>query len=105
MKNSPDTVVPTETPSSADPRADRGGSIASVMESPGPRGAVELVRGIGLAGTIAAAAMGIHTLPGLALFSPLIISMVAGLAVRNLIGMPDRVKSGVTFAMRKILRV
>ena len=105
MKNSPDTVVPTETPSSADPRADRGGSIASVMESRGPRGAGELVRGIGLAGTIAAAAMGIQTLPGLALFSPLIISMVAGLAVRNLIGMPDRVKSGVTFAMRKILRV
>ena len=79
--------------------------IEFVLESLGLRKAGKLAPGIALASAIAATAIGIRGLPGLALFSPLIISMVAGVAVRNLIGTPDRVKLGVSFATRKILRV
>jgi uncharacterized integral membrane protein (TIGR00698 family) len=104
VENNPTKAVPAAMPSSADPRPERPGSIKSLLYL-GLRKAEELRQGIALTGAIAAASMGIHALPGLALFSPLIISMVAGLAVRNLIGMPDRVKPGVTFATRKVLRV
>jgi uncharacterized integral membrane protein (TIGR00698 family) len=43
-------------------------------------------------------------LPGLGLFSPMILSIVTGIGFHNLIGTPRRAKAGVVFSMRRVLR-
>jgi uncharacterized integral membrane protein (TIGR00698 family) len=55
---------------------------------------------IALAGT----AYLLRSLPIFQLFSPLIIAIILGMIFRNTIGMPANCQSGVTFAMKRILR-
>ncbi|WP_035656028.1 YeiH family protein [Bradyrhizobium sp. STM 3809] len=61
--------------------------------------------GLALSAAIAAGAFGLRQLPGLAMFSPMILAIVAGMALHNSVGTPARAKPGVTFAMRRVLRV
>ncbi|WP_349817259.1 MULTISPECIES: YeiH family protein [unclassified Bradyrhizobium] len=61
--------------------------------------------GLALSAAIAAGAFGLRLLPGLGLFSPMILAIVAGMALHNIVGTPARAKPGVTFAMRRVLRV
>ncbi|HMA49938.1 MAG TPA: YeiH family protein [Magnetospirillaceae bacterium] len=61
--------------------------------------------GIALTAVIAGAAVALRHLPGLGLFSPMILSIVMGIAFHNLIGTPARAKEGVLFSMRKLLRL
>src|ERR1700761_743083 len=58
-----------------------------------------------LSATIAGAGFGLRELPGLGLFSPMILAIVAGMGFHNLIGTPRRARAGVTFSMRRILRL
>ncbi|WP_225972852.1 YeiH family protein [Paracoccus jeotgali] len=60
--------------------------------------------GLLLAALIAGAAFGLHRLPGLGMFSPLILAILLGLAFHNLIGTPAAARDGVGFAMRPVLR-
>ncbi|MGJ5177939.1 YeiH family protein [Bradyrhizobium oligotrophicum] len=60
--------------------------------------------GLALSAAIAAGAFGLRLLPGLGLFSPMILAIVAGMALHNIVGTPRRAKPGVTFAMRRVLR-
>jgi uncharacterized integral membrane protein (TIGR00698 family) len=53
---------------------------------------------------IAGAAYLLRSLPIFQLFSPLIIAIILGIIFRNTIGMPANCQSGVTFAMKRILR-
>jgi uncharacterized integral membrane protein (TIGR00698 family) len=64
-----------------------------------------LLPGLLLSAAIAGAGFGLRQLPGLTLFSPMILAIVAGMAFHNLIGTPGRAKAGVTFSMRRILRL
>lgn len=53
---------------------------------------------------LVALAYGLRSLPGFSVLSPMILAIVLGMAFHNLIGTPQRAKSGVKFAMRHILR-
>jgi uncharacterized integral membrane protein (TIGR00698 family) len=61
--------------------------------------------GLLLASVVAVSAYAIRQLPGLATFSPLILAIVIGIAFHNLIGTPAVAKAGVTFSMRRLLRI
>lgn len=79
-----------------------------VLAHPGPTRAQPtipaLVPGLLLAAAIAGAGFALRQLPGLAVFSPMILAIVAGMAFHNLIGTPHRAKAGVTFSLRRVLR-
>jgi uncharacterized integral membrane protein (TIGR00698 family) len=64
-----------------------------------------LLPGLLLSAAIAGAGFWLRQLPGVTLFSPMILAIVAGMAFHNLIGTPHRAKPGVTFSMRRILRL
>ncbi len=60
--------------------------------------------GLFLSGAVAAVAFGLRLLPGLGLFSPMIIAVILGIAYHNLFGMPASARAGVNFSARKVLR-
>ncbi|WP_454652726.1 YeiH family protein [Bradyrhizobium liaoningense] len=61
--------------------------------------------GVALAAAIAIAAKLLHTVPGMATFSPMILAIAIGIAVRNLIGTPSFAHPGIAFSMRRLLRL
>lgn len=63
-----------------------------------------LVPGIVLCGLIAAAALLLRQLSGLAALSPLIVSIALGALVHNTLGTPAVARPGVAFSLRWILR-
>ncbi|WP_454918525.1 YeiH family protein [Xanthobacter sediminis] len=63
-----------------------------------------IVPGLIVTGVIAAAAYAVRLLPGLGLVSPLVISIVIGMAYHNLVGTPRAAVPGVKFALRRVLR-
>ncbi|MGY3449234.1 YeiH family protein [Bradyrhizobium sp. USDA 4353] len=63
-----------------------------------------LLPGLALSAAIAAAAFGLRQLPGLGMFSPMILAIVSGMALHNIVGTPAGARPGVTFAMRRVLR-
>lgn len=60
--------------------------------------------GLFLTAAIAALAYGLRELPGVGAFSPMILSIIIGIAFHNIVGTPRRAKEGVTFSLRRILR-
>jgi uncharacterized integral membrane protein (TIGR00698 family) len=81
----------------------------SVAELPRPpRGALAsalaIVPGLLLTAGIAAIGFGLHSLPGLTLLSPMILSIFIGIAFHNLVRTPAVAKAGVVFSLRRILR-
>ncbi|MBX5453298.1 MAG: YeiH family protein [Acidobacteriia bacterium] len=60
--------------------------------------------GVLLCALIALAAFGLRELPAAALFSPLILSILIGVAFRNLVGVPPLAYPGIAFTLRRILR-
>ncbi|HVZ03876.1 YeiH family protein [Hyphomicrobium sp.] len=60
--------------------------------------------GLLLTGTIAALSFGLRLLPGVAIFSPMILAIVLGIALHNTVGTPGIAKAGVTFSLRRVLR-
>jgi uncharacterized integral membrane protein (TIGR00698 family) len=61
--------------------------------------------GLVLTSAIAGAGFALCQLPGLRLFSPMILSIITGIVLHNVVGMPVRVKAGVVFSLRRILRL
>lgn len=61
--------------------------------------------GLALTATIAATAFAVRQVPGAATFSPMILAILIGIAFHNLIGTPPKAKAGVTFTLRRILRL
>jgi len=87
-----------------DVAADASVAPVRTVSAAAAQSVIDLLPGLGLAAGIAAAGFGLRQLPGLGLFSPMILSIVIGIGVSNLIGTPRRAKAGVTFAMRRVLR-
>lgn len=67
--------------------------------------AIRVVPGLMLTAMLAALGTELHALPVLRAFSPLILSILLGIAFHNVIGTPQRARAGVAFAMRRILRL
>ena len=65
----------------------------------------ELVPGLALTMAIAGVGFALNRLPHMATFSPLILSIVLGMAVHNGVGTPVRCIPGVKFSLRRILRL
>jgi uncharacterized integral membrane protein (TIGR00698 family) len=61
--------------------------------------------GLLLASSVAISAYLVRQLPGMATFSPLILAIVIGIAFHNLVGTPSAAKAGVTFSLRRLLRI
>ncbi len=61
--------------------------------------------GVLLASAVAGAAYALRQLPGMATFSPMILAIVIGIAFHNLVGTPAWAKQGVTFSLRRLLRI
>src|SRR5271163_1157655 len=61
--------------------------------------------GLVLTGAIASAGFALRQLPGLGLFSPMILSIIIGIVLHNVVGTPPRTKAGVVFSVRRILRL
>lgn len=74
-------------------------TIVSRVES-----ARSIIPGVALAGATALAANLLHRVPGIATFSPMILAITIGIAVRNLVGTPSFAGPGVAFSMRRLLR-
>ena len=55
-----------------------------------------LVPGLLLTSAIAASAFAARALPGVAIFSPMILAIVVGIAFHNLVGTPARAKAAAT---------
>jgi len=67
--------------------------------------ALSVVPGLLLASGIAAAALGLHALPGISSLSPMILSIFIGIAFHNFVRTPAWAKPGVVFSLRRILRL
>jgi uncharacterized integral membrane protein (TIGR00698 family) len=61
--------------------------------------------GLALTGAIAAGAFALRQIPGIGLFSPLILATVIGMLVHNLLGTPAIAEAGVTFSLKRVLRL
>lgn len=61
--------------------------------------------GLFLTVAIAGAGFALRQIPGLGLFSPMILSILAGIIFHNIVGTPARAKAGVVFSLRRILRL
>jgi uncharacterized integral membrane protein (TIGR00698 family) len=64
-----------------------------------------ILPGVLLASLVAAAAFALRQLPGIAILSPMILAIVIGIAFHNLAGTPAWAKQGVTFSVRRLLRI
>ncbi|MEF2073715.1 YeiH family protein [Consotaella aegiceratis] len=65
---------------------------------------MRLLPGLALAAGIAALALGLRSIIGIAALSPLILSIVLGMIVANTVGTPTATRPGLTFSLRRILR-
>lgn len=61
--------------------------------------------GLVLTAAIAGTGFALREIPGLRLFSPMILSIMTGIVFHNVIGTPVRAKTGVVFSVRRILRL
>jgi uncharacterized integral membrane protein (TIGR00698 family) len=61
--------------------------------------------GLLLTAAIAGSAFALRQVPGLGLFSPMILAILIGMTFHNVVGTPKRAKAGVTFSLRRILRL
>lgn len=68
-------------------------------------GLIATLPGLALTGAIAAGAFALRRIPGVAMFSPLILATVIGMLVHNLVGTPAIARAGVTFSLKRVLRL
>ena len=61
--------------------------------------------GLILVGGIAVLAFLLRRIPGMAIFSPMILATLLGMVFHNVVGTPVWAKPGVTFSLRRILRL
>ncbi|QQA42404.1 YeiH family protein [Pelagovum pacificum] len=61
--------------------------------------------GLLLTATIACGAFALRQLPGIGVLSPLILSILIGMAIHNSVGTPSIARPGVTFSLKRLLRL
>ncbi|WP_376767694.1 YeiH family protein [Mesorhizobium zhangyense] len=61
--------------------------------------------GLALTAIIAATGFLLREIPGVSVFSPMILAIVIGIAFHNLFGTPAMAKAGVVFSLRRVLRL
>jgi len=90
----------------AEPLNDKTGAPAtSVNQRRSGRNVRGILPGLFLTSIVAGVSFAVRMLPGMTTFSPMMLSMVVGMAFYNIIGMAARAKQGVTFSLRRLLRI
>jgi uncharacterized integral membrane protein (TIGR00698 family) len=64
-----------------------------------------VVPGLALTAGVAGLAFALRGIPGLAMLSPMILATVIGMTLHNVFGTPAWAKPGVTFSLKRILRL
>jgi Conserved hypothetical protein 698 len=77
---------------------------SAIQRWPG-RNSREILPGLFLNWVIAGAALAVRQLPGMATFSPVILSMMIGIAFYNVAGMAAWAKQGVIVSLSWLLRI
>ncbi len=77
---------------------DRGGAVLA-------RHLIAIVPGLALTAAIAGLAFALRHIPGMAIFSPMILSTLIGIVVGNTLRTPAAAKPGVAFSLRRVLRL
>ena len=96
-------ISSTKLAESLNGRADA--RLASTIQRWCGRNSREVLPGLFLNWVIAGAAFAIRQLPGMATFSPMILSMVIGIAFHNIVGTAAWAKQGVIVSLRGLLRI
>jgi len=79
--------------------------IQTQVKTPFADAVIAALPGLGLTGAIAAGAFALRQIPGVEMFSPMILATIIGMLVHNLLGTPASAKPGVTFSLKRILRL
>lgn len=82
----------------------RQGTEVSVPKGYFAQQAKALLPGLGVTAAVAATGFALNRLPYIGIFSPLILSILLGIVIRNTIGLAPVTKPGLTFSLRRILR-
>ena len=69
------------------------------------RAILAILPGLLLASAVAISSYLLRQLPGMTTFSPMILAILFGMAFHNLVGTPAIAKPGVTFSLRRLLRI
>ncbi|HEY4273860.1 MAG TPA: YeiH family protein [Rhizomicrobium sp.] len=80
------------------------------LRSPSAAGAaaeavIAALPGLTLTGAIALGAFALRQIPGVSMFSPMILATILGMLFHNLVGTPAACRPGVIFSLKRILRL
>lgn len=89
-----------ETPNTTAASVLRGGALPGFLG-----GFAKVAPGLALTAAIAAAAMLLRRIPGVSTLSPGILSIAIGIALHNTVRAPAWAKPGMTFALKRVLRL
>lgn len=99
-------MTPASTTDLAEPLNDKAdGRFSAAAERWSGRHFRGILPGLLLGSVIAAVAFAARQLPGMAAFSPMILSIMIAIAFHNIVGTPAWAKGGVTFSLRRLLRL
>jgi uncharacterized integral membrane protein (TIGR00698 family) len=87
------------------PRRPAAGSLQSEPRPGSRHAALANLPGLLLTSAVAVSAYGLRQLPGMATFSPMILAIMIGIAFHNLVGTPAIARPGITFSLRRLLRI
>jgi uncharacterized membrane protein YadS len=93
-------ISSTKLAKSLDGRA--GAGLPSIIQRWPGRNSHEILPGLFLNWVIAGAAFAIRQLPGMAMFSPMILSMAIGIAFHIIVGTAARAQQGITSRLRRL---
>lgn len=99
-------MTPASTTELAGPLNDKAACpLSSPTERWSGRHVSGILPGLFLNSIVAGAAFAVRQLPGMAAFNPMILSIMIGIAFHNIVGTPAWAKAGVTFSLRRLLRL
>jgi uncharacterized integral membrane protein (TIGR00698 family) len=84
----------------SDPASDEARTVNPFIEA-----VIAALPGLGLTGAIALGAFALRQIPGVAMFSPMILATVTGMAIHNVFGTPAICRPGVIFSLKRVLRL
>jgi uncharacterized integral membrane protein (TIGR00698 family) len=82
----------------------RAPGVGATRGAPTHRQSTSIWSGLVLTAAIAGCSFALRDIPGLDLFSPMILSIVIGVLFHNVVGTPARAKPGVVFSLHRVLR-